>query len=72
MSETPGLGAKASEDEFKNQFTGKSGELQVVKSGAKDNQIQAISGAAITSKAVTEGINNALKAAEAIKGKEAK
>ena len=72
MAETPGLGAKANEDDFKGQFTGKSGELEVVKSGAKDNQIQAISGATITSKAVTEGINNAMKAAESLKGKEAK
>ena len=72
MAETPGLGAKANEDDFKGQFTGKSGEIEVVKSGAKDNQVQAISGATITSKAVTEGINNAIKAAEALKGKEAK
>ncbi len=72
LAETPGLGAKANEDEFKNQYKGKSGEIAVVKSGAKDNEIIAISGATITSKAVTEGVNNALKAAEALKGKEAK
>jgi len=72
LAETPGLGAKADEDEFKNQFTGKVAGINVVKSGAKDSDVQAISGATITSKAVTEGVNNALKAAEALKGKEAK
>lgn len=71
LAETPGLGAKADEDEFKNQFKGKSGELTVVKSGAKDSEIQAISGATISSKAVTEGVNNATKAAQVL-GKEAK
>ena len=71
LAETPGLGAKADEDEFKNQFKGKSGELTVVKSGAKDSEIQAISGATISSKAVTEGVNNATIAAQVL-GKEAK
>ena len=69
MAETPGLGAKAGESEFKNQFIGKSGEI-TVKTG--DNSIKAISGATITSKAVTEGVNNALKVAEFLKEKEAK
>ncbi len=69
MAETPGLGAKAGEKEFKGQFVGKTGEI-TVKSG--DNSISAISGATITSKAVTEGVNNAIKAAQALKGKEAK
>ena len=69
MAETPGLGAKAGEAEFKNQFVGMTGEI-TVKTG--DNAIKAISGATITSKAVTEGINNALKAAEVLKGKEGK
>lgn len=72
LAETPGLGAKADEDDFKSQFKGKGGSLEVVKSGAGESQIQAISGATISSKAVTEGVNNALLAAEALSGKEAK
>jgi electron transport complex protein RnfG len=63
-SETPGLGAKASEEFFKNQYIGKKSdkELTVIKSGVpKDNEIQAISGATITSKAVTSGVNTAIK-----------
>ncbi len=73
MSETPGLGAKADEDEFKNQFKGKNSELSVVKTGnAKDDEINTISGATLTSKAVTEGVNNAIKAAKLLKETEAK
>jgi len=63
-SETPGLGAKASEPEFRDQFKGKKvdKQLEVIKSGKlSDNQVQAISGATITSKAVTSGVNTAMK-----------
>ncbi|MGL5755150.1 MAG: RnfABCDGE type electron transport complex subunit G [Paraclostridium sp.] len=62
-SETPGLGSKASEPAFKDQFKGKNTEksLTVVKGNASnDNDISAISGATITSKAVTSGVNAAM------------
>lgn len=62
-SETPGLGSKASEPTFKDQFNGKSTEkpLMVVKgSASNDNDIAAISGATITSNAVTSGVNAAI------------
>lgn len=60
--ETPGLGAKATEDSFKGQYTGKEAKpLEVLKSGSPaENQIKAISGATITSKAVTSGVNDAI------------
>lgn len=61
--ETPGLGANATNINFYGQFKDKSTEanLEVVKTGAsKDNQIQAITGATITSKAVTSGVNEAI------------
>ena len=46
---------------FRGQYVGKSGELTVIKSGeAADHEVNAITGATITSKAVTEGINAAL------------
>lgn len=63
-TETPGLGAKAAEDAFKSQYNGKKaqGQLQVIKSGTpKENEIMAISGATITSKAVTSGVNAAMQ-----------
>lgn len=63
MKETPGLGAKASEEGFKGQFTGKPvEELSLVKgSASSDKEIQAISGATITSNAVTKGVNTAIE-----------
>lgn len=60
LSETPGLGANATKDSFKSQYTGKTTGIGVVKSGASENEINAMSGATITSKAVTEGVNAAL------------
>jgi electron transport complex protein RnfG len=62
-TETPGLGANAPKPEFSGQYKNKStkDKLEVVKAiPSKDNQIQAITGATITSKAVTLGINDAI------------
>ena len=61
-SDTPGLGLKAKEDPFRTQYDGKSAsELTVVKGGnAGDAEINAISGATITSNAVTNAVNAAL------------
>lgn len=73
-SETPGLGAKAKDDAFKSQFVDKNAEeeIGVTKSEAKDNEITAISGATITSRAIVNGVNEAIKCYnEQIKGKEA-
>lgn len=63
-SETPGLGAKAPEPAFSDQYKNKSidKELEVVKTPvSKPNEIQAITGATITSKAVTKGVNEAVE-----------
>lgn len=63
-SETPGLGSKATEPMFKNQYVDKdvSNSLLVVKGSANnDNEISAISGATITSNGVTSGVNAAMK-----------
>ena len=61
-SETPGLGAKAPDPAFAGQFKNKKvKELNVTKTAAaKDEDIQAISGATITSRAVVSGVNEAL------------
>ncbi len=58
-SETPGLGARASEPEFKDQFAGKTVDsFEVTKSAAaSDSEIEAISGATITSSAVVNAVN---------------
>lgn len=62
INETAGMGAKATEPEFKGQFAGKQvEEFKLTKSAASDdNQIQAISGATITSTAVTDAVNSGI------------
>ncbi|MGN0569854.1 MAG: RnfABCDGE type electron transport complex subunit G [Candidatus Fimenecus sp.] len=60
ISETAGLGMNADTEKFKSQFKGKSGEITVVKNSPADNEIQALTGATITSKAVTKAVNDAL------------
>ncbi|MDR1771914.1 MAG: RnfABCDGE type electron transport complex subunit G [Hungatella sp.] len=62
ISDTPGLGLKAKEPAFKDQYAGKNKEsITVTKSGnAGDGEINAISGATITSSAVTNAVNAAL------------
>lgn len=63
-SETPGLGANAEKPEFTSQFAGKTAGIGVSRGKASDNEINAMSGATITSKAVTEAVNKALNAAQ--------
>ena len=66
--ESPGLGANAANDSFLNQYIGKSGEMQVVKTEAQgDQEIQAITGATITSEAVTRAVSAGLYFADAAK-----
>lgn len=59
LSETAGLGMKAKEDSFKNQYVGKTVDKFVyTKNGAaSENEIDAISGATITTSAVTNAVN---------------
>ena len=62
ISETAGLGMKAKEEAFLNQYVGKSGGSFVVdkdNSGGLANEIDAISGATVTTRAVTKGVNAA-------------
>lgn len=66
MSETAGLGAKAGDPAFLSQYAGKDGSISVVKGAAEENQISAITGATVTSRAVTEGVRAAIKAAAAV------
>lgn len=62
ITDTPGLGMKAKEPKFKAQFNGRNvPSLTVTKTGSVDDaQINAISGATITSKATTNAVNAAL------------
>ena len=59
MSETSGLGANAHRESFRSQFVGKSGSVALRKQGG---EIDALTGATVTSTAVTRGVNAALAA----------
>lgn len=62
ISETAGLGMNAKEKSFLNKYVGKSGGNFVVDKDNKDglpNEIDAISGATITTRAMTKGVNAA-------------
>ena len=58
QTETASLGANCTREDFRAQFTGKSGTLSVSKDGG---EIEALTGATVTSRAVTEGVNTALE-----------
>lgn len=62
MSETPGLGTKIVDDEnFATQYLGQSELLSSIKGSAKtDTDIVAITGATISSDAMTHGVNTAI------------
>lgn len=73
-AETPGLGDEIEKDYFLNQFSGKGINNLIIIKGETQDKIQAISGATISSRAVTEdGVRNAVKMLmERLKAKEAK
>jgi electron transport complex protein RnfG len=59
-SETPGLGAKATEDYFQDQYRDIpiDSPLEVVKTTpANENEIEAITGATVTTNGITDGVN---------------
>lgn len=62
MSETPGLGTKAKNENFISQYKGKTANITV---NGQTNSISAITGATVTSKAVTSGVNAATAAVAA-------
>lgn len=70
IGETAGLGMNADTPAFKDQFVGKQVEkLQYTKNGAtQDDEINAISGATVTTNAMTNGINAGLCAFRVMKG----
>lgn len=62
ISETPGLGMLVNEEDFKKQFNDKSAEaFTVVKSEpASDTEIESVTGATISSRAIANGVNACL------------
>lgn len=70
ISETAGLGMRAVEEEFQGQFQGKQVEaFTYTKTGAaREDEIDALSGATITTNAMTNGVNAGLCAFRFEKG----
>lgn len=66
-NETPGLGQKAKNKSFTEQFSGKKSAVTVVKTGADETEVNAVTGATITSKAVANAVNQSLRLYDQIK-----
>ena len=67
ISDTPGLGMKATGEDFLGQFIDKADGIGVNKNAPSDNEIQAITGATISSQAVTNAVNEAFSIFNAVK-----
>lgn len=68
-SETAGLGAKATDSKFKDRFKEKNPYITVVKGETQSpDEVQAITGATITSRAVASGVGEAYNLLQKVKG----
>ena len=70
QSETAGLGAKADSEDFLGQYNGKTKGVSYSKTSSGDNQVQALTGATITTDAVTRGVADAIEDASALETEE--
>ncbi len=69
MSETSGIGTKTNDEGFLSQYTGHASEITAsTKTTIAENEIKAITGATVSSKAVTAGVNTALKTVALLEG----
>ena len=67
INDTPGLGMKVNSEDFLSQYIDRTGTMGVNKNEKTDTEIQAVSGATISSRAVTDAVNHAFSAYETIK-----
>ena len=69
-NETPGLGQNAAKESFYSQYAELKKGVSLLKNGAKaeNNEVDAVTGATITSTAVTRAVNTALDDFEKVKG----
>ena len=67
INDTPGLGMKVNTENFLSQYIERTGIIGVNKNENTDTEIQAVSGATISSKAVTDAVNQSFSAYESIK-----
>ncbi|MGN0492328.1 MAG: FMN-binding protein [Acutalibacteraceae bacterium] len=66
--ETPGLGQNAAKESFYTQYAGKKSGISLLKNGAEadKNEVNAVTGATITSTAVNRAVNKALEEFESV------
>ncbi len=70
--ETPKLGTKTADPSFLDLFRGISGEAKIVKNAPEnEGEVQAVTGATLSSKGVTSAVNIALEAYSRMNGGEA-
>ena len=67
INDTPGLGLKVDSEDFLGQYIDRTGTIGVNKNESTDTEIKAVSGATISSKAVTDAVNQAFSAYETVK-----
>lgn len=68
-SETAGLGAKATDSNFKDRFKDKNPYITVVKGETQSpDEVQTITGATVTSRAVASGVSEAYNLLQKVKG----
>ena len=70
--ETPGLGQNAAKESFYSQYEGKTSGISFLKNGADSakNEVNAVTGATITSTAVNKAVNQALEQFKCVKSTE--
>ena len=70
--ETPGLGQNAAKESFYTQYEGKTSGISLLKNGADSakNEVNAVTGATITSTAVNKAVNQALEQFKCVKSTE--
>ena len=66
-SETPGVGSNALTEEYLSQYIDQTGQASFNEAEG-ENQVDAVSGATVTSKAVLKGMNTADKILQLVKG----
>ena len=71
INDTAGLGMNATKSDFRSQFLGLVNGIKVMKNSSNhdNNEITALTGATITSQAVTDAVNAALADFEKVNGK---
>lgn len=69
LQETPNIGMKVANQEFLDQFKGLVGEVDATSGKPAENEVQAVSGATISTSAFVNSVNLGMKNLEAVTGR---